>query len=507
MERIACIAVADFSIAALVRANPALRDVPVAIGQNLAPHGELISVSANARAAAVRSTMTIAQARTILPGLCVVLRSAASESSALDALADAALSLSPVIEPDAAGHVWLDLKGLGRLYDSEEHLAAELVRRVARIGMDAAVGIASNKEIAYLAARCGGVRVIEPGREREFLDWMPLDAIGLDEFDPSGALEATLMRWGMRRLGDLARLNPDAVATRLGRYGVRLVRIARGEELSPLVARPGAETFAESIELDYGIENLEAFAFVVRPLIERLMERLAMRAMVAGGVKLALDLDGRRKFDRRVAIGAPTSDARAILTLIMLNLETAPPPASIEQIRIEIEARPARGFQADMFLPPTPAPDRLETTIARLAAICGPDNVGTLRHENSYRPEAIRLEPFAPAPPSPVVSRNGDAESENITRLIVRAIRPALEIEVLENRGAPEFVRGANIGARVVSTAGPWRMEVEWWRDGADDAPARAHRDYYEFALADGGVYRAYRELKSNQWFIDGVYD
>ena len=32
-------------------------------------------------------------------------------------------------------------------------------------------------------------------------------------------------------------------------------------------------------------------------------------------------------------------------------------------------------------------------------------------------------------------------------------------------------------------------------------------RDYYEFALEDGGVYRVYRDITTEQWFIDGIYD
>jgi hypothetical protein len=32
-------------------------------------------------------------------------------------------------------------------------------------------------------------------------------------------------------------------------------------------------------------------------------------------------------------------------------------------------------------------------------------------------------------------------------------------------------------------------------------------RDYYELALDDGGVYRVFRDLDSERWFVDGVYD
>jgi hypothetical protein len=63
-------------------------------------------------------------------------------------------------------------------------------------------------------------------------------------------------------------------------------------------------------------------------------------------------------------------------------------------------------------------------------------------------------------------------------------------------------VRGASLGGRVVARAGPWRHDGEWWRDGAGFA-----RDYYELALDDGGVYRVFRDLKSQRWYLDGVYD
>jgi len=33
------------------------------------------------------------------------------------------------------------------------------------------------------------------------------------------------------------------------------------------------------------------------------------------------------------------------------------------------------------------------------------------------------------------------------------------------------------------------------------------NRDYYELALADGGVYRVFRDLDSGRWFVDGIYD
>jgi hypothetical protein len=76
----------------------------------------------------------------------------------------------------------------------------------------------------------------------------------------------------------------------------------------------------------------------------------------------------------------------------------------------------------------------------------------------------------------------------------------------------------------VVSAAGPWRYQGEWWAEASSaplqsdcdngmagdwqaSAPSAYARDYYELALADGGVYRVYCDRYSMQWFVDGVYD
>ncbi len=136
MPRIACILVPNFPIAAIVRANPELHLAPFAISNTSAPHAELIAVSTRARKSGIYPAMTIAQARSIIPDLAVVNHSEAAETSAMDALADAAESISPLVEKGDDGRVWLDLAGLERLMGSEEAIAAELEKRVGQVGLE-----------------------------------------------------------------------------------------------------------------------------------------------------------------------------------------------------------------------------------------------------------------------------------------------------------------------------------------------------------------------------------
>ena len=495
MGRIACILVANFPLAALIRENPALKDVVLGLGESTAAHSELSFVSSAAASQGIRPGMTVAQARALSTTLVVRLRSTAAERSAAEALLTAARAVSPLVEAGELGCVWLDLGGLGRIYQSEDEIAVELVRGVRKVGMEPTVGIAAGWELATLAARCGGIRIVPAGEERDFCDSLPLDLLYLA---PHGTeLEPTLARWGLTRLGELARLDSRAVGTRLGQHGAALVRLARGRDQRPLSPYPYAETFAAAVELEFELDSLEPLNFIMHPLLERLVERLERRGLVAGDISLTLGLSGHGRDSRRIAVSAPANEPRVLLTLINLSLAASPPTAAVESIQLEIEPRPPRPTQADLFLPPLPAPQKLETTLARLMALCGPDRVGTLTPANSYRPEAVRLGRFAPPAP---VSSTADVSYANAARLVLRALRPAIAVEVLCSGGGPQFVRGAQLSARVVAHAGPWRRTGEWWSEHA------FARDYYELALADGRVYRTFHELSSGRWYLDGVW-
>jgi len=520
--RIACILVPDFPLAAAVRQNPELRDRALVLVESAGrrdPTGvanlECRYVSARAYAMGVRAGMTVAKARAAAPGLAVVNRAPAAEASAAEALADLACSLSPLVEAGAGGEVYLDLGGLRWLYkepDAETALAQEALGRAARLGMDAAVGIASSKEVARLAARCGGARVIAVEHEAEFLNWVPLDLLGLGASDATreeAELAQTLARLGIRRLGELARLDLRAVGSRLGPRAVELVRIARGTSHAPLVARRPVESFTETVELEWGVDNLEALGFAMRPMFERMAARLGMRGMAAGELALVLELDDRRRDIRRIVLPAPTVEARTLLALVLLNLEASPLPAAIVALHLSVTPRLSRAIQADMFAPPCPAPERLHVVLARLAAMCGPERVGTLAPRNSHLPDAIQLGPFNPAP---AAARNGGGTAQ-YAQLAIRAMRPPRAAEVLWVRGAPQFVRGDGFGGRVVSCAGPWRIidaaafdRTVGISGGERNAPGGA-RDYYDAALEDGGVYRLFCDLSSGEWYVDGIYD
>jgi protein ImuB len=506
--RLACLHVPDFPLAALLRLQPELRGQAVAVIDGSGPRAKVVAVSPEAARSGIAIGFSVAQATSIASNLATRSASPDAVRAAQGALCDAAACFSPRLEDAGAGIVYLDLEGLvGSLFASEAQLATAVAQRAIQFGLEAHVGVASSKVAARLAARDGGgVVVVPPGEEWSFLAPLPLAIL-----EPGRELAVLLQRWGIHRIGDLAALPIEAVGTRLGPQGVQLVQRARGEDEHPLQLRPLSPCFEEGIDLDYGIETLEPFLFVLRGLLDRLTARLQARGLVCGDLGLSLCLTTSGRDERTVVVAAPSNDVKSLLTLVRLQLEAHPPGAAVESLRVTAVPERLRAAQLDLFCPGGPAPARLAATLARLTAICGAERVGAPVAVEDHRPDAFGMTSFQgvmglggcgvrkndqhPLTPNP------STPNPLIVALALRAIRPPLAIEVFCECDRPAFVRGDRFAGRVVHAAGPWRVQGQWWKDD------RYARDYYDAQLSDGCVYRLYRDLAARGWFVDGVYD
>ena len=486
MPRIACLLVPDLSIAAVCRADPELAGRPLALSTGTGTHAPIVAASAAARARGVRTGHTVAQARAIAADLVFCPRDEAAERSAARALVDVAASLASRIEATADGVVFLDAAGAAHLVPSEEGLATALVARAARVGLAARAAVGTSMTVARLAAR-HGTEVVPPSTELGFLAPLPLACLA-----PPAEFAATLARWGVHRLGDLARLPVAEVATRLGPAGAALVRAARGEDERPLAPQTIAGPIEEAIGLEHALDTLEPLLFVLRGLVERAVARVGLEGIGVTRLALALGLDDRSRDERTVPLAAPTRDVKTLLTCLRVALEARPPRAAVERVAVSAVPERVRAAQLGLFSPAGPSPERLATTLARLAALCGVDRVGAPALVETHRPGAAGVAPFTPGGAPGPPAANG-------CRLVVRALRPPRPVEVFADRGRPDFVRGESLGGRVVGAAGPWRVAGEWWSEGA------FARDYYDLELSDGGIYRCFRE--DGRWFVDGVYD
>jgi protein ImuB len=474
-------------------------------GAKSAGRPRVIVLSAEARRAGVVPGMTGAQAEAACPGVRLLEASPADLEAAEGALADVGFAFAPRVEQEPE-RVFFDVEELGRLYPLGEAAVAQAVQaQAARVGLEARVAIASGKGAARVATRARELAVVpaDAAGARAFLAGVPVDVLTTDV-----ELRAAFRRWGTRTAAQVAALPADAVALRLGEPGARVCRLARAEDHidEAFMPRLPEDALEEAIELDYRIDELEPLAFVLRGLVDRALARLAGRSLACAGLTVRLSLDPRGLDVRAVPIAAPTRDSATLIQLLRLDLARRPPDAPVVGARLVALPARVRATQLDILRPSGPAPDRLAATVARLAALVGPDNVGAPALEDTWREEAVRVTPFAltsaPLPAAPTCP--------SPQALAIRRLRPAQEIEVLMGRAGPTALRGRDTTARVLVAAGPYRASGEWWRAGAEGDRVEGGgfaREYWDVHASDGAVYRVYQDQRDGRWFLDGYYD
>ena len=518
----ACIYVPNFPVAAVLRAEPELRSQAVAIFEGKPPLEKVFAVSENAGRMGIVLGMTKAQAE-LCSELTLHPRSLLQESAAHAALLDCAQSFSPCVEDAAADTAILDLAGMETLFGAPLKFACEIFRRAVELGLDVNVAVAANPDAAVLAA-CGisGVTVIPQGKEGGALGSLPVEVLFAGREEESeqkkeaACLLETLERWGIRNLSALAALPEVALSERLGQEGLRLQQLARGSASRTLVPVEAPAVFEEAVELEYPIVLLEPVAFLLNRLLEQICTRLGARALNTQELRLTLELESfsafnqqpelkNQQFLRTLRLPLPMLDAKLFLKLLQLDLNAHPPGAPILKIHLAAEPARRRPGQGGLFLPPSPEPEKLELTLARIAGLVGESRVGSLELLDTHRAEGFRMKRFVPEAAAKNQSIVPPEEKSAVTAL--RMFRPPLRATVTLENGEPARVaciEKKEVQGSVLWKAGPWRSSGDWWEREA------WARDEWDIALqnAEGvALYRLVHDLLGGSWFVEGTYD
>jgi len=468
-------------------------------------------------------------------------------------LVDLAFTFSPLVEQTTADTVVLDVSGQGLLFgstsfqslandaeiDSTRNLSNEIVRRGNQLNLKVDVAVAVNPDVAIHAARSfKGVTVIAVGN----VD-LQLNALSIKKLDyalvgiEAGRAEEiheTFALWGIRRFGDLARLPLAGVAERLGQEAVRLQKLAQAKTDRRLnLVRPPIG-FEQSLELEHPVAELEPLSFILSRLLNQLCANLHQYALATNEIRLRLKLENQSNHERAIALPVPMQNSKVLLRLLLLDIEAQPPPAPVVAAMIGAEPVKPRASQTGLFVPLAPEPEKLEITLARLAKLVGADKVGSPEFLDTHRPAAFRMRRFSLL--SGMVRKRskgtvhehtgnsektdssgfGESSGELVERPCIsgfRIFRPPRPVDVQTRHGQPTRInaRGANsswrVRGKVVCASGPWRTSGAWWRA---DVWAR---DEWDVAVVDLTLQqnevlcRIYRDMTSDAWFVEGIYD
>ena len=104
------------------------------------------------------------------------------------------------------------------------------------------------------------------------------------------------------------------------------------------------------------------------------------------------------------------------------------PGAPIVKIHLAAEPARPRSAQGGLFLPPSPEPEKLELTLARIAGMVGEHKVGALELLDTHHPDGFRMQRFVAAAPAKKSARRKLQTRQKKRSLVtaLRRFRPAL---------------------------------------------------------------------------------
>ena len=134
-------------------------------------------------------------------------------------------------------------------------------------------------------------------------------------------------------------------------------------------------------------------------------------------------------------------DPKVFLKLLQLDLNAHPPGAPIIKIHLSAEPARPRSAQGGLFLPPSPEPEKLELTLARIAGMVGEQKVGALELLDTHHPEGFRMRRFVAEVARKVPQKKTpDSEEAQSAITALRRFRPPLRANVTLENGQPARV-------------------------------------------------------------------
>ena len=206
---------------------------------------------------------------------------------------------------------------------------------------------------------------------------------------------AILHKWGIHTVGQLAALDKEQLAARLGPEAIRMWERANGRSSRLLKLIRPPESFQESFEFEREIETAEPLLFMLRRFLEQLAVRLAAIYLVAKELTLRITFGNKQIYERVFKIPQPTNDVDLLFRMLQTHLENFRSEHPIVAVALSAEPIKSAGEQFGLFETTLRNPHQLSETLARLTALLGGDRIGTPVLEETHRPDAFRMQPFS----------------------------------------------------------------------------------------------------------------
>ena len=306
-----------------------------------------------------------------------------------------------------------------------------------------------------------------------------------------------LHKWGIHTLGQFAALDREQLGVRLGPEAIRMWERANGQSDRMLKLIRPPESFEESFEFEKEIETAEPLLFMLRRFLEQFAIQLSGIYLVTKELTLRITFTNKQIYERIFKIPQPTNNVDLLFRMLHTHLENFKSIYPIVAVALNAQPIKPAKEQFGLFETTLRNPHQLSETLARLTGLLGADHVGTPVLEETHRPDAFRMEPFAWQVGA--IEFNRPKGIEPTFRTALRRFRPSISASILLDEDRPMHIRVADVGGKIIDLRGPYLISGNWWDE---KLWARAE---WDLQLDAGELVRCHESEAT--WRIDGIYD
>ena len=302
------------------RDNPALRDKPVVVGGGR--RGVVSAACYHARIYGVRSAMPMFQALKLCPNLTVIKGSMDKYGYEGGRIREMMRALTPLVEPLSIDEAFLDLTGTERLHGrSPAQSLIQLQNDILKqIGVTVSVGLSYNKFLAKTASdldKPNGFAVL--GHE-DALDFLAKQSVGFI-YGIGPAFASKLEKAGLRTIADVRRRSDKEMARRFGDHGLRLARLARGEDHRRVNPTSDRKSVSAETTFNTDISDLESLKDKLWQVCMKTADRSKAKDLAGRTLTLKLKTAQFKSITRRRTLQQPVQLADKIFSELEPLLE------------------------------------------------------------------------------------------------------------------------------------------------------------------------------------------
>ncbi|WP_350349695.1 DNA polymerase IV [Agromyces sp. G08B096] len=301
-----------FFVSVELLSRPDLRGKPVLVG-GTAGRGVVSAASYEARRFGVNSAMPMSVALQRCPNA-IVLRGDYRKYSEYSKRVMAIFGdFTPLVEPLSIDEAFLDVSGARRVHGTPAEIAWTIRERVrAETGLTCSIGVAATKYVAKVAssrAKPDGMLVVPAADTLAFLHPLPVSAL----WGVGKVTEESLVRLGLRTVGDVAVMPPDALERAVGpALAARLTRLANGVDARDVSVHRAEKSVGHETTFGHDLTDPDEIRRALLGLAGNVASRLRKAGLVGRTVVLKLRYGDFRTVTRSRTLGEPTDVARRI---------------------------------------------------------------------------------------------------------------------------------------------------------------------------------------------------